>query len=111
VVVGDLCVIGESDCARPGHRSRPASWLARHGIDAALSAASPGLEGGAPLPSLAAYLGADLLVMGGYGRARLGELPAGGAPGSKQSCTRLSSSRRKFHSNNRRDLIWIMAIE
>ena len=53
-------------------------YLKRHGIDAALVAESPGLAGGEPLLSLLADCGADLLVMGGYGRARLSELLLGG---------------------------------
>lgn len=53
-------------------------YLARHGVDATLSAGTPALEGGEPLLSLVADLGADMLVMGGYGRARLSELLLGG---------------------------------
>jgi nucleotide-binding universal stress UspA family protein len=53
-------------------------YLARHGIDATLVEASPGLDSGEPLLSLVADQGADLLVMGGYGRAQLSELLLGG---------------------------------
>jgi len=53
-------------------------YLARHGIAAQLVAESPRLDSGEPLLSLAADCGADLLVMGGYGRARLSELLLGG---------------------------------
>jgi nucleotide-binding universal stress UspA family protein len=53
-------------------------YLQRHGIDAAPVAESPRLDGGEPLLSLVAERGADLLVMGGYGRPRLSELLLGG---------------------------------
>ncbi|KQQ97142.1 universal stress protein [Massilia sp. Leaf139] len=53
-------------------------YLARHGIAAQLLSESPRLDSGEPLLSLAADCGTDLLVMGGYGRARLSELLLGG---------------------------------
>jgi nucleotide-binding universal stress UspA family protein len=53
-------------------------YLGRHGIDARFIDESPGLDGGEPLLSLVADQGADLLVMGGYGRAQLSELLLGG---------------------------------
>lgn len=53
-------------------------YLQRHGIDA-LPVWESGVEGiGERLLSLLADQGADLLVMGGYGRARLSELLLGG---------------------------------
>lgn len=53
-------------------------YLERHGISAELFAESPRLDSGEPLLSLVADRGADLLVMGGYGRLRLSELLLGG---------------------------------
>lgn len=53
-------------------------YLKRHGVEATLLSESPGLAGGEPLLSLVADQAADLLVMGGYGRARLSELLLGG---------------------------------
>jgi nucleotide-binding universal stress UspA family protein len=53
-------------------------YLKRHGISATLIKESPGLGSGEPLLSLLADQCADLLVMGGYGRARLSELVLGG---------------------------------
>lgn len=66
--------------APAGQPADPAllAWLRRHGIEATLLAESPALAGGEPLLSLVADQGADLLVMGGYGRARLSELLLGG---------------------------------
>lgn len=53
-------------------------YLARHGVKAGLTTESPRLDSGEPLLSLVTDRGADLLVMGGYGRARLSELLLGG---------------------------------
>ena len=55
------------------------AWLARHGVAAELVADSTTLDVGDCLLSLAADRGSDLLVMGGYGHARLRELVLGGA--------------------------------
>ena len=55
-----------------------AAWLKRHGIDAALVAEATDLDPGERLLSLLADQGADLLVMGGYARARVRELLLGG---------------------------------
>lgn len=62
----------------PGADPELLSWLLRHGIEARFLAESPGLEGGEPLLSLLADQGADLLVMGAYGRARMSEMLLGG---------------------------------
>ena len=56
-----------------------APYLARHGVEADLVHASTGLDAGEALLSMAAERGADMLVMGGYGHARLSELLLGGA--------------------------------
>lgn len=56
-----------------------APYLARHGVDADLVHDSTGLDVGEGLLSMAADRGADMLVMGGYGHARLRELLLGGA--------------------------------
>lgn len=53
-------------------------YLKRHGIDTAPACESVHLDPGERLLSLLADQGADLLVMGGYGRARLSELLLGG---------------------------------
>ena len=55
------------------------AWLARHDVDAELAAETTTLDAGNCLLSLAADRGSDLLVMGGYGHARLRELLLGGA--------------------------------
>lgn len=54
------------------------AYLARQGVKAGLTTESPRLDSGEPLLSLVADRGADLLVMGGYGRAQLSELLLGG---------------------------------
>ena len=57
-----------------------ALFLARHGVKAtAARQSAPDLEIGAQILSRAADLGADLIVMGGYGHSRLRELVLGGA--------------------------------
>ena len=54
--------------------------LARHGIQAtAAVSVAPGMDVGSELLSRAADVGADLLVMGGYGHTRLREFVLGGA--------------------------------
>lgn len=56
-----------------------ASYLERHGVGASFVHESAHLDIGEGLLSLATDVGADLLVMGGYGHARLRELVLGGA--------------------------------
>jgi len=57
--------------------SRGLKW---HGIDAALERLNPGPEGTAgTLLAACGRIGADLLVMGGYGHSRLREMVFGGA--------------------------------
>lgn len=56
-----------------------ASYLGRHGVDAEILRASTGLDVGEAMLSMAADRTADMLVMGGYGHARLRELLLGGA--------------------------------
>ena len=55
------------------------AWLNRHGVAAELVADSTTLDVGDCLLSLAADRASDLLVMGGYGHARMRELLLGGA--------------------------------
>lgn len=55
------------------------AWLASHDVDAELVADTTSLEVGDCLLSLAADRASDLLVMGGYGHARVRELLLGGA--------------------------------
>ena len=55
------------------------AWLARHEVDAELVADATTGDVGDCLLSLAADRASDLLVMGGYGHARLRELLLGGA--------------------------------
>lgn len=55
-----------------------AAWLGRHGIALHFVSESGHLDTGERLLSLLADEGADLLVMGGYGRSRLSELVLGG---------------------------------
>ncbi|MFC4933059.1 universal stress protein [Massilia sp. GCM10023247] len=54
------------------------AYLKRQGIGAECVVQAARLDSGEPLLSLAAERGADLLVMGGYGRLRLSELLLGG---------------------------------
>jgi nucleotide-binding universal stress UspA family protein len=53
-------------------------WLARHGIDAKLHQEPVAGDIGEALLSRASDLGADLVVMGGYGHSRLAEFLLGG---------------------------------
>lgn len=62
----------------PGADSRIAPYLARHGVNALCIGEPPHQDIGERLLSLLADHGSDLLVMGGYGRARLSELLLGG---------------------------------
>ena len=55
-------------------------YLARHGVKASAARQNaPGVDVGAQILSRAADIGADLIVMGGYGHSRLRELALGGA--------------------------------
>lgn len=56
-----------------------AAWLARHGVKAEVLVRHAGVDTGLALLALAGETGADLLVMGCYGHARLRELLLGGA--------------------------------
>jgi nucleotide-binding universal stress UspA family protein len=60
------------------HASDLKGWLARHGIQAAVAGQHVGIDNGEALLSLASDLGANLLVMGGYGHTRFHELLLGG---------------------------------
>lgn len=55
-----------------------ATWLARHGVKVEVTSQDTTLDIGNALLSMAADLDCDLLVMGGYGRARFRELLMGG---------------------------------
>ena len=55
-----------------------ATWLTRHGIKVQVTSQDTRLDVGNALLSMAADLGSDLLVMGGYGRPRYRELLLGG---------------------------------
>lgn len=55
-----------------------ATWMARHGIKVRVTVQDTMLDVGNALLSMAADLGCDLLVMGGYGRPRYRELLLGG---------------------------------
>lgn len=56
-----------------------ALYLARHGVNIEVSLQQTGIDVGNALLSMAADRNADLIVMGGYGHARLRELLLGGA--------------------------------
>ena len=56
-----------------------ALYLARHGVNIEVALQQTGIEVGEAMLSLAAERGYDLIVMGGYGHARLRELLLGGA--------------------------------
>jgi nucleotide-binding universal stress UspA family protein len=55
-----------------------ALYLARHGVNANVIRSDSAIDGGRPLLTLANDRGADLIVMGGYGHARLREFVMGG---------------------------------
>jgi nucleotide-binding universal stress UspA family protein len=56
------------------------AWYARHGLDVEIRVVrSHEKEVGDVLRAIAAEIGADLIVMGAYGRSRLRELILGGA--------------------------------
>jgi nucleotide-binding universal stress UspA family protein len=56
-----------------------ALYLARHGVNIEVSLQQTGIDVGNAMLSMAADRGCDLIVMGGYGHARLRELLLGGA--------------------------------
>ncbi|WP_164558034.1 universal stress protein [Massilia atriviolacea] len=77
----DLVVAGKTglsdlDGEQPGADIAP--YLARHGIKVALSTIDGGAGDGESLLSFAARKGADLIVMGAFGRSRLREFVLGG---------------------------------
>ena len=77
VIVGDGVPSGRGHGQTPG--ADIALYLARHGLKVEVSQESTaGIDVGALLLSRIADLGADLLVMGGYGHSRLRELVLGG---------------------------------
>jgi nucleotide-binding universal stress UspA family protein len=55
-----------------------ATWIARHGVKVNVMVQETGGDVGDALLAMAADLGADLMVMGGYGRTRFRELLLGG---------------------------------
>lgn len=62
-----------------GRAAELVSYLAWHGIAAAEQRITPGVEGvGGSLLEAAAQIGADVLVMGGYGHSRMRQLILGG---------------------------------
>ncbi len=67
---------------RDGDKAQPVEgvgvWLQRHGIEAELRREVSELDAGNALLSRAFDLGADLIVMGGYGHTRITELVVGG---------------------------------
>lgn len=67
---------------RDGDKAQPVegvgAWLKRHGIEAHLRREVTELDVGNALLSRACDLGADLIVMGGYGHTRVTELVVGG---------------------------------
>ena len=73
-----IVAIGEDDKVVPA--AALASYLARHDIAAAIARSDAGSQSvGRALLERMAALGADLLVMGGYGHSRLREMMLGGA--------------------------------
>ena len=70
---GDTAAAGSEPLAGVGQ------WLMRHGVKAQLHNEVTELDVGNALLSRACDLGADLIVMGGYGHARVAELVVGGA--------------------------------
>lgn len=66
-----------------------ALYLARHGVRVDVRSLSGVTDPGAALLSVASDTGADLLVMGGYGRSRLSEVLLGGATRTVLASARL----------------------
>jgi nucleotide-binding universal stress UspA family protein len=63
----------------PGGFDDLAAWLARHHVNVETALHHTGLDAGEALLTLAADMGAGLIVMGGYGHSRFHELVLGGA--------------------------------
>ncbi len=77
VIVGDIAPGTKGHGADPG--ADIALYLARHGVTVNVSPEqTAGLDVGSMLLSRIGDLGADMLVMGGYGHSRLRELVLGG---------------------------------
>lgn len=73
-----VVAIGEDDRAAPA--AALAGYLGRHSVSAAIARSDAGHQPiGRVLLERTAALGADLLVMGGYGHSRLREMMLGGA--------------------------------
>jgi nucleotide-binding universal stress UspA family protein len=73
-----LAVFNDADKAPRLAGADIALYLARHGINVEVRSGDTGLDVGDALLSLAADLGADLMVMGGYGHTRFREVLLGG---------------------------------
>jgi nucleotide-binding universal stress UspA family protein len=75
-----LCAVAEheEDDDMPGRFDPVRLWLATHGVEAEVRREGPTSGVGERLLSLAADVGADLLVAGGYGHTRLREWALGG---------------------------------
>lgn len=76
-------IVADAKPERNGHGADPgtdiALFLARHGVKVTVSAEhSAGIDIGSMLLSRIGDIGADLLVMGGYGHSRLREVVLGG---------------------------------
>ena len=78
----DVVTLGPSAEAAEAEDANDAAdlraYLGRHGVDAALIADASAEDAGTRLLALVGDQGADLLVMGGYGRSRLREMLLGG---------------------------------
>ncbi|MBC7954460.1 MAG: universal stress protein [Cytophagales bacterium] len=70
---------GETATATSDSLAGVGQWLARHGVKVRLHSELTELDVGNALLSRASDLGSDLLVMGGYGHARVTEMVMGGA--------------------------------
>ena len=72
-------ITAETDAIVAGEGQRLAGYLAWHGIEAKVAVLPAGGQGiGEAILGKAAELGADLLVMGGYGHSRVREVILGG---------------------------------
>jgi nucleotide-binding universal stress UspA family protein len=69
----------EGDVHGPMAGADMALFLARHGVPVEVRTLQGVADVGAALLSMAGDAGADLLVMGAYGRSRIGEILLGGA--------------------------------
>lgn len=77
VAVFNPAAQGDAHGAVPG--ADIALYLARHGVKVDVTQRDTDIDIGNALLSLAADLGSDLIVMGGYGHSRLREIMLGGA--------------------------------